>query len=632
MADLIKLFDKARAASEHRDLVRGILGKPDGTIAVSDRPTHCYVRVSQQGGESITTARNLNVVPLRLNLPVKMRMEPGVGYVIVGLDASFYDAAAVNDVINPYGIPFHTHKTDSGMSYEMEALRLAPGRVFPTGVWGITVNPFRYYYNGAWETYEGEDLDLLGNRPSTTGKHRLVVISVNPTTNTANVTNGSDQNYATELTQADIDAISIGNNLPLCAVRIRADDTSIDDISRFIDAGGWRNRGATALSELIDVEITTPATDDVLTYDNADGVWKNVPGGGGVGFDDSEGQPADVAGTSADGTSTFAARRDHVHTIGSGVVTAVMMQDGAALAEILDDDGHDSGLDADLLDGYHATAFAAAGHTHAGGLSFNDAEEQPADVASANADGTSAYAARRDHVHTIAAGTVTAAMMQDGAALAEILDDDGAGSGLDADLLDGNHAAAFATAGHTHSGSVAAVSLITDWSYRTTDRSTSAFAWKGNEFTPQQEVILYAIGYYGALVANATYKAAVMTASGSPPATVAGITFSNAKTVSASPEADGGWLWLEFASPVTLSAGTVYGLMFGRTDGADNYVLPVPFNGGTSSINAVPIHGLSHGRSWRIAKANPAVGDAIDRVTNNSAGMGYRFRYTGSLY
>ena len=29
---------------------------------------------------------------------------------------------------------------------------------------------------------------------------------------------------------------------------------------------------------------------------------------------------------------------------------------------------------------------------------------------------------------------------------------DGSGSGLDADLLDGNHASAFATAGHTHDG------------------------------------------------------------------------------------------------------------------------------------------------------------------------------------
>jgi hypothetical protein len=45
---------------------------------------------------------------------------------------------------------------------------------------------------------------------------------------------------------------------------------------------------------------------------------------------------------------------------------------------------------------------------------------------------------------------VTADKMQDGAALAEILDDDGSGSGLDADLLDGQDSTAFAPVVHTH--------------------------------------------------------------------------------------------------------------------------------------------------------------------------------------
>jgi len=47
-------------------------------------------------------------------------------------------------------------------------------------------------------------------------------------------------------------------------------------------------------------------------------------------------------------------------------------------------------------------------------------------------------------------GNVTSAKLADGAALAEILDDDGTGSGLDADLLDGSHASAFALTSHTH--------------------------------------------------------------------------------------------------------------------------------------------------------------------------------------
>jgi len=54
----------------------------------------------------------------------------------------------------------------------------------------------------------------------------------------------------------------------------------------------------------------------------------------------------------------------------------------------------------------------------------------------------------------IADGAVTSSDLADGATLAEILDDDGSGSGLDADRLDGQHASAFASATHDHWGEI----------------------------------------------------------------------------------------------------------------------------------------------------------------------------------
>jgi len=47
-------------------------------------------------------------------------------------------------------------------------------------------------------------------------------------------------------------------------------------------------------------------------------------------------------------------------------------------------------------------------------------------------------------------GAVTSSKLQDGAVLAELLDDDGSGSGLDADMLDGLGSSAFAGAEHWH--------------------------------------------------------------------------------------------------------------------------------------------------------------------------------------
>src|SRR5690606_32626741 len=167
--------------------------------------------------------------------------------------------------------------------------------------------------------------------------------------------------------------------------------------------------------------------------------------------------------------------------------------------------------------------------------------------------------------------------------------------------------------------------LITEWNYRNPGRSSSAFAWKGNEFTPYVDLELYGMGYFGDLVAGATYQAAVITGTGSP-GNIASITKSASVTLPGSLAKPDGVLWFKFASPVTLTAGTTYGLIVGRTDSTDTYALPVAYNGGTDAHNAVPMPGASHGRGWRVAKANPDVGDAINLDTANSVSAGYMFR------
>ncbi|MBU4263901.1 MAG: hypothetical protein KKC76_18755 [Proteobacteria bacterium] len=119
-------------------------------------------------------------------------------------------------------------------------------------------------------------------------------------------------------------------------------------------------------------------------------------------------------------------------------ITGAMLVDGAAIAEILDDDGASSGLDADLLDGLHAGSFLqAAGDFGRSGVAANLYE------------GTATLTSR--YVNEGQASSISSGMLVDGASRAEILDDDGAGSGLDADLLDGNDSSAFALTSHWHS-------------------------------------------------------------------------------------------------------------------------------------------------------------------------------------
>lgn len=123
-------------------------------------------------------------------------------------------------------------------------------------------------------------------------------------------------------------------------------------------------------------------------------------------------------------------------------------------------DGAGSGLDADLLDGQHATAFAAASHTHSNtdltGYTAADVLSKllTVDGAASGLDAdlldgqSSAYytdiAARLGYT-PLNSASYTAADV-----LSKLLTVDGVGSGLDADLLDGQSSAAFAAASHTH--------------------------------------------------------------------------------------------------------------------------------------------------------------------------------------
>jgi hypothetical protein len=85
---------------------------------------------------------------------------------------------------------------------------------------------------------------------------------------------------------------------------------------------------------------------------------------------------------------------------------------------LLANDGTGSTLDADLLDGLDSAAFALSGHNH--------------DTSYVNEGQLNSVTGEM-----IVTGTVTSSDLQNGAALAEIVDNDGSGSGLDADLLDG---------------------------------------------------------------------------------------------------------------------------------------------------------------------------------------------------
>lgn len=142
----------------------------------------------------------------------------------------------------------------------------------------------------------------------------------------------------------------------------------------------------------------------------------------------------DVTGLQAALDAKAAASHTHAQADVTGLTAALALKLNTSsytaadvLAKLLTVDGSGSGIDADLLDGQSAAAFAAASHTHA-------QSEVTGLVA--------ALAAKLDSTSYTAADV-----------LAKLLTVDGAGTGLDADLLDGQSSAAFAAASHTHAQS-----------------------------------------------------------------------------------------------------------------------------------------------------------------------------------
>ncbi len=183
----------------------------------------------------------------------------------------------------------------------------------------------------------------------------------------------------------------------------------------------------------------------------------------------------DFAGS---GSANTAARSDHNHngiyallahthageaitsgTVADARIASSLTRDSEVLGIVLAGDGSGSGLDADLLDGQQGNYYQNASNLNAGTLgpayfsAYNDLTAEGyldlnADgdlLTRIQGDGRFVNESQADSVTSamIVNGTVTASDLQDGAALAEMSNNDGAGSGLDADLLDGQHGSAY---------------------------------------------------------------------------------------------------------------------------------------------------------------------------------------------
>jgi len=119
-------------------------------------------------------------------------------------------------------------------------------------------------------------------------------------------------------------------------------------------------------------------------------------------------------------------------------------EDSDVLNKIKNVDGSGSGLDADLLDGHHASYFSVATHIH------DDRYYTESEIDTISGSLQSQIDNKADTNHNHDSDYVKLADYEDADVLNKIKNVDGSGSGLDADLLDGHHASYFAISGHNH--------------------------------------------------------------------------------------------------------------------------------------------------------------------------------------
>lgn len=166
---------------------------------------------------------------------------------------------------------------------------------------------------------------------------------------------------------------------------------------------------------------------------------------------------------------------------GAGTGDPTDLTAAQAIAIIATADGTGSGLDADTLDGYHASDLATASHTH-GTSGITDGAITTAKIATDAVDNARlanmAQATVKGRASSAGTGDpvdLTATEVRD-----IICTVDGSGSGLDADFLDGMQAAAFATAAHVHT---------TAWQNLTLSGGCSAGAYGTPQYRKNGDIV-----------------------------------------------------------------------------------------------------------------------------------------------
>ena len=239
-ADLINEFETLAKAPSNTDGDLAYLGFAAGSysIRVSGKPNYVWVRMAETDERTPVQALNLAQVRILPDLPVRVRV------VNKTLSVISYDATTIDEFFS--GSPIETTSPESDIASTIATRQLLPGLVHAiqvSGSYGMTVQIEGFYYTNDVTNkkvyFPTTTVDLTSYIPGSANQHKYVIVGVDPATNTEDVVTGTAKSIAVPLTADDIESITLGNTLALCAVRLVYGMTAINKDYYFVDVRPW---------------------------------------------------------------------------------------------------------------------------------------------------------------------------------------------------------------------------------------------------------------------------------------------------------------------------------------------------------------------------------------------------------
>lgn len=222
------LWDRAVERGYQRRGKGGEVGRvnPDGTmtIDVEERPGQIYV--TPDDGGPVVECFNGGITPSP-RLPVQI-VRTHDGY-LEAIANGIRTNTHLGQMAGSTGLTIpHTHQKGGGLDDYVDPNRFTPGLIHATNPPSMSVIIEGFWYEGVW--IATTTFDITSAQPGTSGAWAWVAVAYDPAAQDFVAITGDENPVVVPLNEELLADFDMTGYVPLDAVRVRADDTSIPEV------------------------------------------------------------------------------------------------------------------------------------------------------------------------------------------------------------------------------------------------------------------------------------------------------------------------------------------------------------------------------------------------------------------